>query len=427
MCYSITMSKIKYKMMKFIGCGVFAAGLVCFCAKTELPGVVHATTIEGLKGQIQTDKNKLQELYDQISALETQQDLLQEEIDDLNAEILHIMTEIGLKEQKIAATQEQITAKEVEITVKREQIAQTEARYNAAHENELEQRKSIRLSTRAMYEKGTTSYLGAILQGTGVRDILNQMDYVERVYNYEKDRLLEYLRIQEEATILWQQLEEEKAQLEEAQQALETDKRQLEEEKAKAEAQKKELDGMLAKKKKQSANFEAEMAKARKDAEAAVKRIQEEEAKLNSLQGGNNAANQTYKPTEYSSVIDNASGSELGKQVARFACQYIGNPYKYAGNSLTNGIDCSGFTQQVYLHFGYRISRSSSSQRNDGRAVSYDKMEPGDIICYEGHVAIYIGGGLIVHASNSKPYPQGGIKVGTAGYRPYITVRRIIP
>ena len=54
-------------------------------------------------------------------------------------------------------------------------------------------------------------------------------------------------------------------------------------------------------------------------------------------------------------------------------------------------------------------------------------MEPGDIICYEGHVAIYIGGGLIVHASNSKPYPQGGIKVGTAGYRPYITVRRIIP
>ena len=98
----------------------------------------------------------------------------------------------------------------------------------------------------------------------------------------------------------------------------------------------------------------------------------------------------------------------------------------YGGNSLTNGIDCSGFTQKVYAHFGFSLSRTSYSQRSEGREVSYEEIEPGDIICYDGHVALYIGGGLIVHASNSKPYPQGGIKVSNALYRDYITIRRIV-
>ena len=138
------------------------------------------------------------------------------------------------------------------------------------------------------------------------------------------------------------------------------------------------------------------------------------------------AAKATYATTDYSTIIANASGSELGKQVARFACQYIGNPYVYGGTSLTKGADCSGFIYTVYAQFNYSLPRTSYQQRSAGKSVSYEQAQPGDIICYDGHVGIYIGGGLIVHASNSKPYPSGGIKVSNAKYRTILSVRRII-
>ncbi len=123
-----------------------------------------------------------------------------------------------------------------------------------------------------------------------------------------------------------------------------------------------------------------------------------------------------------SSSSSTASGS--GQAVVNYACQFVGNPYKYGGNSLTNGIDCSGFVHQVYKHFGVSVPRSSSALRSAGRAVSggLSNAQPGDIICYSGHVAIYMGGNKIVHASNKKD----GIKISNnAAYRSVVAVRRV--
>lgn len=187
---------------------------------------------------------------------------------------------------------------------------------------------------------------------------------------------------------------------------------------------------MLARKKQESANFEAEIEKAKREAAVAKKLLQQDQQRLKQLQASQNAAqngaNVTYTDTNYTSTINGATGSDLGKKIANYACQFIGNPYVYGGTSLTSGADCSGFTYRVYSNFGYTLPRTSFQQRSAGKGVSYEEAQPGDLICYEGHVGMYIGGGLIVHASSSAPYPRGGIKVNNAQYKTILAVRRII-
>lgn len=150
-----------------------------------------------------------------------------------------------------------------------------------------------------------------------------------------------------------------------------------------------------------------------------------------------NTSSSSSKTTERSSAVSGSasassiSGATIGQKVANYAQQFVGNPYRYGGNSLTGGIDCSGFTQQVLAKFGYSISRTSSSQATEGIRVSNSNLRAGDLLFYGdgggiNHVAIYIGGGQVVHASNSAPYPKGGIKISSAFYRTPVCARRII-
>lgn len=117
-----------------------------------------------------------------------------------------------------------------------------------------------------------------------------------------------------------------------------------------------------------------------------------------------------------------SGGSEMGSAVAQYALQFVGNPYVYGGSSLTNGTDCSGFVMSVYANFGVSLPHSSASDRSQGYGVDgLANAQPGDIICYSGHVGLYIGNGQIVHASNSTT----GIIVSQADYRKILAIRRI--
>lgn len=410
--YAVDMKKIVMKIANCIVIVSLAAAVVVPLRERMI--TARAGSITDIQNQINKDKNNLNNINSTISSLSEEQEVVLEKIEDLNSEVVNMMTSIGMKEDEIAA-------KESEIEGKKGEIGQAQLDYEAARQREEEQYEAMKVRIKLMYENSNSSILELFLESKDFSDMLNRVEYVTKVYEYDQRKLDEYEATKVLVQEMWDQLEAEKAELE-------TDKSQLEADRAALQSQKTELDRLLAQKKQESANYDAEIQKYKQEAAAAQKRLQQEEKELKRLQAqqkkpSSNAANGNYTVTQFdTSVIDNASGSELGKKIAKYGCQYIGNPYVTGGTSLTKGADCSGFTYRIYKDFGYNLPRTSYEQRSAGTGVSYDQAQPGDLICYDGHVALYVGGGKIVHASTAKT----GIKVSNATYRTILSVRRII-
>lgn len=292
-----------------------------------------------------------------------------------------------------------------------------------------------------MYERGDTAMIEALLGSENMADFLNRVEYVSEVYDYDRNLLTQYQTTVQQVADLKSTVETEKAELE-----------AMEDEYA---VQQTELENVLAAKKAKMGDYNNQLATAQAEAEAYKKTIaaqnaiikeeerkqkeQEEKARAaaakasagnsnSSTSGtgntGNSAGGTSSDSTGSSGGGENPSYSTSvsGSSVVSYACQFVGNPYVWGGTSLTNGADCSGFVMSVFAHFGVSLPHSSGALQGCGKAVSYANAQPGDLICYSGHVAIYMGGGQIVHAQSTAV----GITTSSATYRTIVAVRRVL-
>ena len=371
----------------------------------SVPMTVNATKISDIKAERDKTQQELNQANSTLSNLKEEREGIEEEINTLDEELMEVMASISMVEDEIVELEGQIEETEEDL---KEAIADEEAQYEAM-------KKRIQY----MYEKGDYSYLELLLECKNMSDLVSKSEYVEELYEYDRKMLIKY----QEARQL---VEDTKEKLLMEQEELEVSKHELDEEKA-------GLDELLEEKKAEASDYDAEIAKVKQAAtlfkakikpqNAQMQKLEEEEAKKAAEEAAKASAGKSNSSNvDSSSIISGASGSAKGKDIANFACRYVGNPYVAGGTSLTNGADCSGFTFAIYKEFGISLPRTSTAQRGAGREVSLSDAQPGDIVCYAGHVAIYIGGGRIVHAST----PSTGIKYGNVNYKPVITVRRIV-
>lgn len=418
----------------------------------EIVVPVRATTISGVKKEQQKTQNNLNSVNQQITAIQSNQAQAQEELDQLSDQLVDILTSIDICQDEIA--------------VKEKEIEQAKKDYEDARKKEEDQYASMKKRIQFMYEQGDSAYLQVLLESQNYADMVNKADYIESLYEYDKQLLAGYVESKNQVAELKGRLEDEEADLEASNYELQQEEAALQ---TLVDEQKKtvaDFDAQLASAKKKAASYKQQLedqtAQIKKlEEEAAAKKKKEEEAKkkqeqerkqqqqanqTQTIDTGNGAQQTTGDDPAQVDTGDDAQttdpgtvdtgkgtdsmnagagavtgGSGVGQQAANYACNFVGNPYKFGGTSLTNGTDCSGFTQAVYAHFGISLPRDSYSQRSCGTEVSYANAQPGDIICYAGHVALYLGNGQIVHASTERT----GITYGYATYRTILSVRRV--
>ena len=386
---------------------------------------VSATTIDDIKKQKEETQKQLDAANEDISELTEVRKGITDEIEQIDDELVEVMTSISILEDEIADIEDQIEVKKGELE---EAIRIKDEQYEA-----------MKARIKFMYEKGDATYAQLLFEARTMGDLVNKAEYIDEMYTYDRQKLAEYIAAMEA-------VEAAKTALEETQEELKTTRYEM-------ELEQEELRTLLTQKKEEAEDYDNQIAKAKQEAaaykakikqqnnqirkleEEARKKAEEEKRKAEEAKkkAAEEAAKKAGKNNEDGSDDDSsqeedkpsqpvASGSGKGTDIANYACKFIGNPYVAGGTSLTDGADCSGFTMSVYQAFGYSIPRSSTAQRSAGTGVTYSEAQPGDIICYAGHVAIYIGNGQIVHAST----PATGIKIGSATYREILAVRRIV-
>ena len=395
-----------------------AAGLVAILGISCFQSA-SASALSKAKNKKSEAQTALDNANADIENIQSQQQELQSQIDALDADLVNIIMNLDILEGELSD-------KQTELDNVTAQLAQ-------AQEDEQNQYDAMKKRIVYMYENGDDSYIEALVGATDFSDLLNRLEYAQQIYDYDRNLLTQYQETVQQVADLKSQVETEKAELEEVQQSYQEQQASYESMIAEKQSQMSDFDTQLA-----SAQSLAAQYKATVDEQNEIIRQEQAAAAAAAAQNNNKGNNTTTANNNNGSNTggDSTTGgstgggglnppfstSVSGSDVVSYACQFIGNPYVWGGESLTNGADCSGFIKSVYANFGISLPHSSVALQRAGSEVSYENAQPGDIVCYAGHVAIYMGGGQIVHASS----PSTGIKTGSATYRSIISVRRVL-
>ena len=407
--------------MRLVAAGLVAIlGISCFQSAS-------ASALSKAKNKKSEAQTALDNANADIENIQSQQQELQSQIDALDADLVNIIMNLDILEGELSD-------KQTELDNVTAQLAQ-------AQEDEQNQYDAMKKRIVYMYENGDDSYIEALVGATDFSDLLNRLEYAQQIYDYDRNLLTQYQETVQQVADLKSQVETEKAELEEVQQSYQEQQASYESMIAEKQSQMSDFDTQLASAQSLAAQYKATVDEQneiirQEQAAAAAAAAQNNNKGNNTTTANNNNGNTTGNNNGSNTGGDSTTGgstgggglnpsfstSVSGSDVVSYACQFIGNPYVWGGESLTDGADCSGFIKSVYANFGISLPHSSVALQRAGSEVSYENAQPGDIICYAGHVAIYMGGGQIVHASS----PSTGIKTGSATYRSIISVRRVL-
>ena len=387
---------------------------------------VSATSIKDATDKKNQAQNNLDDVNNQIDEIESAQQELEAEMAQYDSQLVSLLTDMDILEGDIESKQGEIDQANIDL--------------EAAKESEESQYEAMKTRIQYMYETGDSSVWTAIVGASSITDLLNRVEYVSEVYDYDRKLLTSYQETVQQVTELTEQLNTEMAEMEELQTNYEEQQAQLEDVIASLNSQIDDFDSQLADAKALASEYAATIQEQNTIIAAAEEeQRKKDEEKAAAAAAAAAAASSTSSGSSTSGTSSSTSGGSSsglvnpslnpsyttgvsGSDVVAYASQFVGNAYVWGGTSLTDGIDCSGFTQAVFAHFGISLPRTSGEQRSVGQEVSYENAQAGDIICYAGHVAIYMGNGQIVHASS----PTNGICYGTATYRTILSVRRVL-
>lgn len=322
-------------------------------------------------------------------------------IKDSQSDVKDSISVAAAKMKTLLSKQEQLKS---DIKDKQNEVEQANKKLEEAKEEEQNQYDAMKLRIQYLYENSTdNSIWSAILESNGLSDMLNRIEYATDLYKSDRELMTSYQNAVKKVEDWTMQLADEMDSLLALQDKYQTQQGELKTLMAKLEQQKDAYAQQLAEAQKQAQDYKKTISK-----QEAIIRAQEAaaaRANANTYDGGGTGASGGIASDSYLKDPDcnpSQTTDVSGADIVAFAQQFVGHPYVWGGNSLTNGVDCSGFVHQVYAHFGISTPRYSQAFKSVGQPVSYQNIQAGDVVVYPGHVAIYIGNGNIVEAQSTR-------------------------